>query len=79
VKPIKRHYEQIVLSKGCNSKLRAALFIGHRYWPLCIIEGIKHISDFLIREGPRSFELHPVQHSFFRNLMEARSKDMIRQ
>ena len=31
---------------GCNSKLRAALFIGHRYWPLCIDEDIRHRFDF---------------------------------
>ncbi|WP_373286160.1 hypothetical protein [Hymenobacter frigidus] len=47
------------VGEGCNSKLRAVFFISHRYRPLCIAEGIRHRSDFLIGEGPRSFELHP--------------------
>ena len=36
----------LLVDDGCNSKLRATLFIGHRYWPLCIAEGIRHRSDF---------------------------------
>ena len=46
---------------GCNSKLRAAFFISHRYRPLCIAEGIRHRSNFLIGEGSHSFELHPME------------------
>ena len=46
---------------GYNSKLRATLFIGHRYWPLCVAEGIRYKFDFLFGENPRNFELHPLK------------------
>ena len=48
------------IAPGYDLKLCAALFIGHRCRPLYVAGGIRHQSDFLIGEEPRSFELHPL-------------------